>query len=314
MTKKLLWVLLGIVAAVVAVVFAIGAPITFGMTREYPEPEQPDPAIAQGIEEQLEQQPGVAQVTVVVERECIDRCKGWRPHYQATVDLVPSTTAEQVQQIVATHDASSAERLPSEFTDRGGPAVTLRFDDQHSLEVRAADHSGFSTAMAQAFVDTVVLTTARAAYVASDDAAAAFELSTRLEVATCADLDGAAQTSVPVITGAATTAGIPSVEVQFSCPRAYGTVAVAAGTPYQPGWSVFATQMVDFRETYIGEPGDDGIVQDFTAYAYESETHLDVEVNSGRTLPDEGHAQLQAIVDQMAAAGVLNPTISITQF
>lgn len=313
MTKKLLWVLLGIVAAVVAVVFAIGALTTFGMTREYPEPEQPDPSIAQGIEQQLEQQPGVADATLIVERECIDMCKAWRPHYQATVDLAPSASADQVQQIIATHDSLSAERLPAEFTDRGR-AITLRFDEQHLLEVRAKDPSGFTTAMAQAFVDTAPIPQATARYVSKDDAAPAFELSTKLEVATCADLDGAAQASVPVITSAAATAGIPSAEVQFRCPRAFGTVTVAAGTPYQPGWSSFAIQMADFRDTYIGQPGDDGIVQDFTAYAYVSETHLDVEVNSGRTLPDEGHAQLQAIVDQMAAAGVLNPTISLTQF
>lgn len=313
MTKKVLWILLGVVAAVVAGVFAIGALIAVEMTREYPEPEQPDPSIAKGIEQQLEQQPGVADAAVLAERECIDMCKAWQPNYVATVDLAPSVTADQVQQIVSVHNALSVERLPSEFTDRGPVTVTLRFDDQHRLEVRA-DPSGFSTAMAQAFIDTHQLPEVTARYVSSKDAPPAFELSTELEVATCAELDGAAQASVPVISGAAVAAGIPAVEVHFRCPRAYGTVKVAAGTPYQPGWSAFATQMADFRDTYIGQPGDDGIVQDFTAYAHGTETQLDVEVNSGRTLPDDAKAQLQAITDQMAAAGVLNPTVSITQF
>lgn len=283
---------------------------------DYPQPEQPDPAIAQQIATGLEQQPGVSSAEVMATIECIDRCKGQRPKYTATVLVSPDVTAEQIVGLVATHDLLAADKLPKEFSALSRELI-LKSDDQHSLTIQPL-HDGFAANHAKAFLDARPAPNLLAWYgaYAPNDPKQSVDLVmlSSIEVDSCDQLDAAMAPAVQVLPAAAQVAEIAGPLVQFTCPGANGNVFLTTTATATTGWSALASALAGFRSAYSG-PRPDVVVQDlYIAESNYGKTTVTAEVNTGKELSATGKAQLDAIAAQLTALGALDVAVEVKQF
>lgn len=276
----------------------------------YPPPEQPDPAIAQGIEDALSSQPGVAAVDVLNEKECIDGCKGWRPKYLADVTLAAGATPEQIVEIVTAHDSAATQIAPA------WRRIVLTAGEGRELTIHPV-HDGFAATHATAFQQAAAASpelTARFGRTEWDEGPILLSLEARVpDLPDCSGLDAAMTPVVPALGSAAAMAGGAEATVAFNCGMAYGHVAIPAGAVFQPGWSNAAALIDAFYTKHHGG-GFETIVQDLYLSAYDGATVLTVEVNGGRSLSDADKKEIDAIIASLAIAGAGNPTADIKQF
>lgn len=272
----------------------------------YPAPEQPDPAIADGVESALVALPGVESVDVLNEVECIDRCKGTRPNYAAAVTVSDIASGAEIAAIVDAHHGAyvAAGLPPTEESVRVERADSVFLDVAHPATTITPElASGFVLA-------------ADAGYPVRVDVQESIRMSVKIEhVDSCSAVDALVQPIHAVLAQASATAGIPFATISASCGQwASMSVPVVAGGVFVPGWGA-ASESINGLSLATDRP--DGTIQDLFVYVIDGGqgiVRVSVEVNSGFELTDDELDVLNTLVADIQSLGAPGVELKINQF
>lgn len=274
--------------------------------------EQPDPAVAASIEEELSALPGVESAAVVNSIDCVDDCSQTPREYSATVALSADVTAAQISEIVRVHDAVAPAKVGLDAVP-----ISMLVAADKVLNVDSV-HYGFGVTQADAYLAAIDADAGIEAAYGPPGAGESPLLTVAAVVSepACDGADAAMAQVVPAVSAAAAAGGIPFGTVQLSCgPQSAVALeaGIAAGAQYHAGWTEAATSIdrLCSQQTCGDEIGG---LHDVYVDFVDSSTVVTVHLNDHQSLAAEDLATLHGVVDALSEAGAANPQLDLQNY